>query len=302
MFLRFLILFTLSFNLTLVKVLAKDKEIVSFDLDETLIASNKLHDSDFKKVINSGYELLSSKKGLKFVIRPDAERVLEHAQSLDFKIIVITHNIRKYAEDILNSSGLFRYIDEIISNEDLKKSYNRDFQTYPYHRNRTYPQQSFLRTWTVGFYKSFIAKGFLNLIGNKNIHPFLPSRNINKYPPIYGSRFHVDNAIYNVENPLDFVGVKVTDFLGTSPEPKDANGNYIWSKQVMEQLDFLKQHGWVELYRRNYGKDPINEIIPNVSLTFLNINHHFQFYISIKNPIPNDTRVYEHNSLLAYGP
>jgi hypothetical protein len=256
--LKHLLFVFLAFALNCSGVSALEQLTVSFDLDETLISSANLTNKDLQKVKLLGYDIgTSNKEGVAYIVRPDAEKVLKHAKELGFKVIVITYGHRDYANDILESSGLIKYVDLVKSLEDIKKPYNIDYKTYPYHRNKTYPQHDFWQLCTGDLYKSLLVRSWQRLNGNKNIHAYIPSANINKYPPIYGSRLHIDNTLSHVDNPEDFVGIKVSNFFATELEPQDADGNYIWSKQVIEALDFLKAKGWVELYRKYYGKDPI---------------------------------------------
>jgi len=214
------------------------------------------------------YKLHKSRKGRDYIIRPDAQRVLKHAKDNGFRVIIITCNLKKYADDILESSGLIKYIDGIKSNEDLRKAYNKDFDTYPRHRNKLIKQKRFLNRWTKGFYNASVKRSFLRMLGNKNIKPYLPKKYIEKYPPLYGSRFHVDNLYKHVKAPLDYVGLNVSPFYGTDLELSDESGEYLWSETVIQELDSLKQYGWERLYFEKYLKQPVIDYVPVVSSYF----------------------------------
>jgi hypothetical protein len=247
-------------------------DTVSFDLDETLISSGNMTDGDLKKAKALGFKIQKTKSGeYEYIVRPGAQEVLEHAKKLGFKVIVITANCDVYARDIIASSGLGTYVDAIYTDEDLRRDYNTDYDTYPYHRNRVYkPARTFVKKagrtverYTVGTFNGFVKRSFLYITGNNNIRPYIPAPNTAKYPPIYGSRFHVDDTLRHVDQPMDFIGVHVLDFDGTKNIKYSAEGRASWTYDVMEKLDYLKKYGWVDLYRREYHSDPVqSEVIP----------------------------------------
>ncbi len=262
--------FLLALSLFFAPLAALAIETVSFDLDETLISSGNMTDGDLKKAKALGFKIQKTKSGdYEYIVRPGAEEVLEHAKRLGFKIIVITANCDVYARDIVSSSGLGRYIDAIYSDEDLRRDYNTDYNTYPYHRNRTYkPARTFvkkaersLERYTIGTFNGFIKRGFLYIAGNNNIRPYIPAPNTAKYPPIYGSRFHVDDTLRHVDQPMDFIGVQVLEFDGTKAIKYSAEGKPSWTYDVIEKLDYLKKYGWVDLYRRQYHSDPVQSVV-----------------------------------------
>jgi hypothetical protein len=233
------------------------KTILSFDFDETLAQSNHLTKKNLALVKQQGYEIKTTKKGQDYIIRPGTEELLKFAQGQGFELMLFTHNYKKYAIEILDDAGLINYFSKVKAHEDVVKSYNHDYRTYPYHRNITYPQKSYLRTYTLDLYSGFFKNLFLDLIGNKNIVPYIPCTNCAKYPPLYGSRVHVDNAFYHVDKPVDFVGIKVDDFYALEPEPQNANGDYIWAEKIKQDILTIKSIGWVEFYRIKYAKDPV---------------------------------------------
>ena len=137
------------------------------------------------------------------------------------------------------------------------KPYNADFKTYPNHRNRTHKnKRSLLETYTKGLCRGLIQRGFLSLQGNKNIHWYIPCYNCDKYPPIYGSRVLIDNSNYNIENPIDFIGIHVDEFTALELDALDSQGNYAWVEKLKQDLLYLKRYGWTKLYKKKYDKEP----------------------------------------------
>lgn len=240
--------------------------IVSFDLDETLVESNHLTKTELKKAKDLGYEIKTTVNGQDYVLRPGAMELLEFAKSQGFTLMLFTHNLHSYAEDILESSGMAEYFTNIKSHEDVIKPYNVDFTKYPNHRNRTYPQKSPLEVYTVDLYKAFFVNGFARMQGEHNIQSYIPSINAAKYPPLYGARVHIDNSKEHVDKPLDFVGILVEPFCANKIEPQDANGHYLWVEKLKSDLIYLKEHNWVELYKLKYKKEPIVDEVEIQSL------------------------------------
>jgi hypothetical protein len=230
-------------------------EYIAFDMDETLIQSDKLLNVDVKHAKELGFDVKKSLKGIDYIIRPGATEILDYSKNQGFDLIVISHNVRPYLEDILLSSGLDKYFDRVIAHEDLIKPVNTDYKTYPQHRNKTYPQWSLFEAYKNSFINGFIVRGWLNFTGNKNIHPYLPSTNNAKYPPMYDARVLIDNASYNVDDPVDFVGIKVSEFFAREAEELSDE----WIEELKSNIDLLKAEGWVELYKSKYHKDPIVE-------------------------------------------
>ncbi len=243
-------------------VLDKNSKYLAFDLDETLIASDRMTKEDISTAKRLGYKVNTSLDGQQYVIRPGAIEILEYAKRQGFNLMIFTNNKKSYAKDILGSSGLAKYFDKVIANEDVRKPYNRDFALYPNHRNNVHPQQkSKFKLYTVGVYKGYVKRSFQHLTGNKNIHPYMPRYYNAKYPPIYGARVLIDNSAYNVDAPLDFVGIKVPDFLGLIEEPRNPDNSFVWVENLKKDIYFLKEYGWVELYRVKYKRAPENKVI-----------------------------------------
>lgn len=239
-------------------------ERISFDLDETLISSANLTNEDIAKAKELGYKVLDSEEGRQYIVRPGAEEVLKYADEQGFEVFIITLNLYEYADDILYSSGLFKYVDEIIANDELLKPYNQDFKKYPRHRNNLIEQKSFVERWTTGFYRAYITRAWLNATGNKNIQPYVPKKYLEKYPPVYGSRLHFDNSSRHVNEPLDYIGIKVKPFYGISKSIQDDKGKYVWAQSTIETIDSFKEKGWEDLYSEIYGKQPNNEAVEPV--------------------------------------
>lgn len=269
---NFLLRFSLALTVFFSPLAALAIDTVSFDLDETLVSSSNMTDGDLDKAKALGYKIQKTKSGeYEYIVRPGAEEVLSHAKKLGFRVIVITSNFDNYARDIISSSNLNQYVDAIYTAEDLRRDYNSDFTTYPYHRNRVYkPARTFvkktersLERYTIGTFNGFVKRGFLYVIGNNNIRPYIPAANTAKYPPIYGARLLVDDTLRNIDQPLDFVGIQVPDFDGTKPLRYSAEAKPSWTYDVIEKLDYLKKYGWVDLYRRQYHSDPVqSEVVP----------------------------------------
>lgn len=255
---RFLSLFLLIvFSTSFSYAQQLDPNIVAFDLDETLIASDRLENSDFATVEELGYELKTSNNGQKYVIRPGAQEILDFAHSLGFDLMIITHNTKSYAKDILNSSALMKNFIDLKANEDMQEDYNHDYVTYPNHRNQTHEgKRSLVATYTKGLYHGLFRRGYLYFTGNKNIHYYIPCYNCDKYPPAYGSRVLIDNSNYNIEEPLDFIGIKVVPFTALKKQALDIEGNYVWVEKLKADLLKLKKDGWISLYQEKYNKAP----------------------------------------------
>ncbi len=254
-FTRSFFVFVFIFSSQFVAFAAEDIWL-SIDLDETLIASDKLIDSRVREAKELGYEVLVTEEGQEYVVRPGAIDLLKYAQAQGFKLLLFTQNTRDYALDILNDSGLWSYFADIKSNEDLRSKSNRDYKKYPHHRNLYYPQDSWLKAHTIGLYRGYVKRGAQRLIGNSNIHPYVPCTECLKYPPMYGARVHIDNSERHTDRPLDYVGINVVDFDADKIEAKNSNGDYLWVEELKPQLDFLKEYGWEKLYWQNYKRAP----------------------------------------------
>ncbi len=246
---------------------AKDSEYkgrISFDLDETLVASDKLLNSDVIKAKELGFDVKTSVNGQDYILRPGAIELLEFTQSQGFEMIIFTHNTKDYARDILESSGIAKYFTAIKAHEDVVKTYNQDYKTYPNHRNISYPQKSPLTVYTKGLYNGLLLRGLQKMQGNKNIHPYVPCINCAKYPPVYGSRVHIDNSAYNIKDPVDFVGIEVKDFYGREQPLQNSNGEFLWLEPLKQDIIFLKEQGWVELYKNKYNREPDTQEVKRV--------------------------------------
>lgn len=237
---------------------------IAFDLDETLIESDKLDRSALKLAEELGFDVKRSAKGQDYIVRPGAFELLDFAKAEGFSLMIMTHNRPEYAADILKSSGLDKYFDEVRSMEDCKKVYNLDFQTYPNHRNKVYAQerQSFFK-YLDTLMKGFVGNSVKRFQGNSNIHPYLPCVNCDKYPPIYGARVLYDNSSYNIEDAIDYAGVKVEPFYADEPlERLSEHGEYLWVREIKNDLKFLKDHEWYEFYELKFHKKPVIDEVP----------------------------------------
>lgn len=237
---------------------------VSFDLDETLIQSNHLTKEALKRARGLGYEVETTLGEQDYIIRPGTWELLDYAKSLDFDLILFTHNYHNYALDILDSSGLHVYFDEIRAHHDVLAPYNHDYKTYPNHRNITYPQKSIFEVYTKDLYQGLFYNTVMNLQGHRNLQSFFPCMSCAKYPPLYGSRVHIDNSLTHVDAPIDFVGIKVKNFDADELEPLTRDGEYLWVAKIKEDLDYLKRNGWSRLYFHKYNKQPDTKPVPVV--------------------------------------
>lgn len=261
---RYLVLLSLVFNISFASLAYNGK--IAFDLDETLIESTELDREAIKAAKELGYEVKRSAKGQDYIVRPGANELLDYAKAHGFNLMIMTHNRPKYAKDILKSSGLDKYFDEVRSMKDCKQIYNLDFSTYPNHRNKVHVVEgSAVSRYLSTFYKGFVLKSIKRFQGNSNIHPYLPCVNCDKYPPIYGARVLFDNSDYNIENSIDYVGVKVEPFYAREPQKRiSEQGDYLWVDLIKKDLKYLEDHEWHEYYQLKFHKQPILDEVPLV--------------------------------------
>lgn len=237
---------------------------IAFDLDETLIESCELDKEALDKAEKLGYKIRKSAKGQDYIVRPGAFELLDFAKQKGFSLMIMTHNDPDYAEDILSSSGLKKYFDEVRSIDDCKKVYNLDFQTYPNHRNKVHatkfePVKKYLDT----FYKGYVLNSVKRFQGNSNIHPYLPCINCDKYPPMFGARVLFDNSDYNIEDAIDYAGVKVDPFYANKPEKRiSEQGDYLWVELIKRDLIYLQDHDWYEYYELKFHNKPVLDEVP----------------------------------------
>ena len=240
---------------------------IAFDLDETLIESDKIDKKLLETARELGYKVETSIKGQDYIVRPGAYELLDFAKAEGFDLMIFTHNRPEYAKDILESSGLDKYFSEVRSMEDCKKVYNLDFSTYPNHRNKVHAQkkQNFFR-YLDTLMKGFVGNSVKRFQGNTNIHPYLPCLNCDKYPPLYGARVLYDNSSYNIEDAIDFAGIKVDPFYGDSVQKRiTSQGDFLWVDSIKKDLKFLKDHEWDELYELKFHKKPVLDEVPIVN-------------------------------------
>lgn len=252
---------SLILSLCLLSSFAAYEGKIAFDLDETLIESDKLDKKSLDLARGLGYDIEKSSLGQDYIVRPGAFELLDFAKSQGFALMIMTHNRPDYAADILESSGLIKYFDEVRSMEDCKKVYNIDFQTYPNHRNKIHKREGSSITNYLGtFYKGYVQNSLKRMQGNKNIHPYLPCVNCDKYPPIYGARVLFDNSDYNIEDAIDYAGVKVEPFYAKKLEAKVSNqGDFLWVDAIKHDLEYLKEHEWYEFYEYKFNTKPVIE-------------------------------------------
>ena len=255
------------------KVSPEDR-VVTFDLDETLIACNKLTSSMKESGKSLGYDLKTSNGGKEYFLRPGAEELFKWIKEQGFKIVVSSRNLHAYEEDIINSSPLKKYVDHTTGLEDLKKSWEvASKDKFPNHPNNKLgfftKAYRFTTTAIKGLFVDVIYRGFKHYImRNKNIKPYFPIARwkLNKYPPyLSGSRILFDNLYAeNKKNALaskDWIAGDPGEFWGDQPEAKNENGEYVWTAKIKEQLRVMKDKGWQELYKREYGQEPENTTV-----------------------------------------
>jgi hypothetical protein len=261
---RLVILIVLIFNFAICKA-----SFVAFDMDETLVQSDKLLNKDIERARELGFDVRTTNQGWVYIIRPGAIELLDYAESLGLELIMMSHNIKPYLETILSDSEMERYFKKVISQEDVSQKINMDFDRFPNHRNRVYPQPDLFESYLNHFYEAFIVRSFQRLLGNKNIHPYLPSTNNAKYPPMFGARVLIDDTFRHTDSPIDFVGIPVVKFFAST----DSELSSEWIEPIKLDLKMLSEQGWIELYKIKYGIDPIIEdveVLENLSKNFIN--------------------------------
>jgi len=237
-------------------------------MDETLVQADQLLNSDIDRARELGFDIRTTSEGWVYIVRPGAFEILDFAQRMGFELIMISHNIRPYVETILSDSGMKQYFTRVISQEDLRQKVNMDFELYPNHRNKVYPQWTLIEAYYKKFYNAYILRSIQNLLGNKNIHPYLPATNNAKYPPMFGARVLIDDSFRHIDAPLDFVGINVVKFFADKEEDLSKD----WIEPLKEDLKILNDQGWIELYKLKYGKEPIVDevkILENLSENFI---------------------------------
>lgn len=253
----------------------KGSEIITFDLDETLISCNKLTNAMKKAGQKLGYKLYKSKEGSEFFVRPGAEELLKWIKDQGFKIVVSSRNFEKYEDDILASCGLGQYVDYTTGHMDLVESAKAaDKKKFPNHPNNKLG----ILTWSgrvthsvfKGIFKDTLWRGFKHyVLRDQNIKPYFPVaawRN-NKYPPyLSGSRVLIDNlyeeTLINSKASEDWVALNPGEFYGDKEEPKNKDGEYTWVANIKKGLNIQKNQGWKALYEREYHKKPIDDKVP----------------------------------------
>jgi hypothetical protein len=240
---------------------------IAFDLDETLIESDKLDRKALQVAEELGYVIMRSAAGQDYIVRPGTYELLDFAKSQGFHLMIMTHNRPKYAHDILKSSGLDKYFDEVRSIEDCREIYNLNFNTYPNHRNNIHiVDQDPVSRYVGTFYDGFVINSVKRFQGNSNIHPYLPCVNCDKYPPIYGARVLFDNSDYNIEDAIDFAGIKVEPFYADKAKERvPEDGDYVWVYLIKKDLKFLKDHEWDEYYQLKFHKKPVLDEVPLIA-------------------------------------
>lgn len=253
----------------------KGSEIVTFDLDETLISCNKLTTSMKAAGEKLGYQLRTSSGGHDYFIRPGAVELLKWIKEQGFTVVVSSRNFRSYEKEMLSSSPLGQYVDHSTGHIDLVESANdASKEKYPNHPNNKIgffrKCGRIVKSFVKAFFVDFLYRGFMHYVmRNKNMKPYFPIAKwkLNKYPPyLAGSRIMIDNLYdeckTNSKASEDWVAVDPGEFYGDKEEPKNENGEYVWVANIKRALNIAKNNGWQELYRREYEAEPIDEPVP----------------------------------------
>jgi hypothetical protein len=276
-----------------------EDRVIIFDVDETLVAGDKMSPKKLKKLskqINSmGDRKLVTikaddprntlKEDISYVLRPGVKEVLQDLTSKGYIIIASTRNYREYGKTIVNSDPSIKpYITATLGREDLESDLNKDFTKFPDHPDnlglitkiKATAHKVFVASPSFAFSK---VKSFFT---GENVRWSPGQGELGKHPPamidlaiaqdpskaavlkgLKPSRILVDNKAERettdslksgtwVEispNVVREEGDEVTEFTPTSVEPKTADGEYVWVKQVKDgiergwkkQLELLKQ-------------------------------------------------------------
>lgn len=235
------------------KPIPPHSKVVTFDLDETLIACNKLTEEMKKKGQELGYKLITSKEGREYFLRPGAVDLLKWVKDQGFIVVVTSRNLHGYEEDLINSCELKNYIDHITGLSDLLDAENQNFDKFPNHPNRMGVMEKLTaipKTIYKGIFHDFIGRGSKRLAGNKNFAPYMrsmPWKNF-KYPPhLSGSHILVDN-LYKENHAKslqskDWVALDPGQFDGDSVEQRAMNGDYQWAANIKDKLLQVKRAG-----------------------------------------------------------
>lgn len=93
---------------------SKNKQIICFDLDETLIYSESVEDG----LKGKKYDFILEEFNLGVVIRPGAKELISYCKSYNLDVYLFTAAEFEYAESIINQSGLDIQKDQILSREE----------------------------------------------------------------------------------------------------------------------------------------------------------------------------------------
>lgn len=244
---------------------------LTFDLDETLVSAQNLTEAMKAQGQELGYQLLTSKAGKEYFLRPGVIDLFKNLKSQGFNIAVASRNFETYVKDIVSSSEMAPYVSRATGIESiLGDTENMNFERFPHHPNNVGifgRIAGITQRFTSGMVKS--AKRMVMSLWNKNIHAYFPQdlSKSKKYPPyLSGSHVLFDNLYTKVKvdayRSKDWVAKDPGFFDGTEPEKKLPNGQYEWVANVLAAAEKLKdpKQGWQALYREEFdGEDPIED-------------------------------------------
>jgi hypothetical protein len=104
-----------------------DRKIICFDLDETLIFSEAI---DEYTPIDEKYDFILNEYKLGVIIRPGAKELLSYCKKYNLFVYLFTAAELKYAETIINQSGLVLYIDQVMARDECVKYKFNDNDVY----------------------------------------------------------------------------------------------------------------------------------------------------------------------------
>ena len=198
-----------------------ENQVIVFDLDETLIAGDKI---PFTKEREKKINAMSDRKvttisknhpantlgfDIKYVLRPGVKELLDYLYSRGYKMIISTRNYSAKAIAIFKTDPvLSKFISGTLGREDLMKPENKDFKKNPSHPDNL----GFWEKTKTFFHKVFVAAPVFawnktkSIFTGKNVRWSPGKGTLGKHPPIM-----IDLLKLNGNHSLD--GCKSARFL-----------------------------------------------------------------------------------------
>lgn len=233
------------------KSIPAENKILSFDLNDTLIAHNYKDDSNFVQEAEAqGYKIYELKEGMHFVLRHGAKEMFQKLTKEGFQLIVCTNDRGDYAKKILEQTGLMPFVNKLIDFNDLMAA---ESSNYPRHPNNKASGFQVFKDWIYRYSIDLIRNFFLYLqsFTNPNIHTdwSTPVNKGKKYPPMYNSHILFDNSAKHTENSQwsgDWMHIKVENLKDKILKKEDDKQ---WLDGIYKVTDKLKQESWQVLAR-----------------------------------------------------